>query len=246
MTPVPASPVHATGSAPDSITAIEFKGTGFDDLTPDAASQLLAGSRIIEARGGRTIFPVAQRTPRVGMVLRGTARSFLTASDGRQLTVRYARRGALVGKFWDLSGDHAPLGTQAVTDCTVLEFDVDAFSRCAATQVSMASAIADALARRLEDIYATVGDSAFGSIRQRIIRHLLALAQPASRDTEATVQVSQQQVADAIGSSREVVSRQLAELRSEGLIRTGPRVIELLAVDRLAALLNHWQAESPY
>jgi CRP/FNR family transcriptional regulator, cyclic AMP receptor protein len=246
MTTTSEPPMRASDPRATARSALDFTGTGFDNLTPEAATQLLVGSRIIEAPGGRTIFPVAQRAPRVGMVLRGTVRSFLTASDGRQLTVRYARRGALVGKFWNLSGDHAPLGTQAVTDCAVLEFEVDAFSLCAATQISMASAIAEALARRLEDIYATVGDSAFGSIRQRMIRHLLALAQPATRDTEATVQASQQEVADAIGSSREVVSRQLAELRSEGLIRTGPRAIELLAVDRLAALLNHWQPESPY
>jgi CRP/FNR family transcriptional regulator len=58
--------------------------------------------------------------------------------------------------------------------------------------------------------------------------------------------VSQQQIADAIGSSREVVARLLAELRIEGLIRTGPRTVELLSVDQLTALLNHWQLETPY
>jgi CRP/FNR family transcriptional regulator len=229
-----------------SITALEFTSTCFEKVAARALRQLVAGSSRIEVPAGRPVFPTAGLKPRVGMVLMGTARSFLTAADGRQLTVRYARRGALVGRYSDLSGDHAPLTVQAVTDCTILEFDVDVFTRCAATQISVSTAITEELVRRLEDVYATIGDSAFGSIRQRLVRHLLALARPDSPEDLPVAAISQQELANAIGSSREVVARHVAQLRTEGLIRTGPRQIELLSVERLVGLLGHWRADSPY
>lgn len=228
------------------IAVLEFTATCFENVTTHALGQLLAGSRRIEIPGGRAVFPTPGLAASVGMVLMGTARSFLTAADGRQLTVRYARRGALVGKDSDLSGDHAPLSVQALTDCTILEFDVEVFTRSAATQISVANAITEELARRLEDVYATIGDSAFGSIRQRVVRHLLALAHPNAPGDDHVAVISQQQLANAIGSSREVVSRHVAQLRAEGLIRTSPREIDLLDIDRLVASLTHWRAESPY
>jgi CRP-like cAMP-binding protein len=135
---------------------------------------------------------------------------------------------------------------QAVTDCTVLEFDAGVFSLCAATQISLANAINVELGRRLEDVYATIGDSAFGSIRQRVVRHLLALANDDVAGDFPVVAISQRHLADSVGSSREVVARLLAQMRTEGLIRTGPREIELLSVEQLAAGLSHWRAESPY
>ena len=89
---------------------------------------------------------------------------------------RYARRGAIVGRQATIIGAHPPLGVQALTACTVLEFDVDVFVACVATEISISRALNVELALRFEDVFATIGDSAFGSVRQRLIRHLLALA----------------------------------------------------------------------
>ena len=49
--------------------------------------------------------------------------------------------------------------------------------------------------------------------------------------------VSQQALADAVGSVREVVVRVLRDLRSEGVIRTSRDGIEILLPDRLIAEL---------
>ena len=228
------------------IALLEFTATCFENVPTEIMALLLVGSRMYDVAASRLIFPYPDPSPRVALVLAGTARSFLTAADGRQLTVRYARRGALIGKYSDLSGDHAPLAAQAISDSTVLEFDVETFSRVARSEISVSTAIVEELARRLDDVYATVGATAFGTARQCVTRHLLALAAPAANSEWSTANVTQQQIADGIGSSREVVARILAQLRTEGLIRTRPRAIELLGVDQLAASLNHWQPESPY
>lgn len=230
----------------NEIALLEFTGTCFERVSPAAVERLLEGARRSYIPAGAAVFPVPDPAQRVAMVLSGTTRSFLTAADGRQLTVRYARRGSFIGKYSDLSGDHAPLAIQALTDCAILEFDIGHFTQLAESDISLSAAIVADLARRLEDIYATVGDSAFGSVRQRVIRHLLALEHSRDGYDVHFVEITHQQLADAIGSSREVVARQVAQLRLEGLIRTQPGEIELLNISHLVASLGHWRAESPY
>jgi len=77
--------------------------------------------------------------------------------------------------------------------------------------------------------------SAFSTVRQRVARHLLDLAsehQPAGR---LVARVSQQALADATGSVREVVVRVLRDLRTEDVIRTSRTEIEILRPERLIA-----------
>ena len=228
------------------IALLEFTGTCFETVESTAVERLLEGSRRSYVKAGRSLFPGPNAATRVAMVLSGTTRSFLTAADGRQLTVRYARRGSFVGKYSDLSGDHAPLAIQAMTDCAILEFDVDDFTSLAATDVSLSAAIVADLVQRLDDIYATIGDSAFGSVRQRVVRHLLALERTCDGTDVHAVSITHQQLADAIGSSREVVARLIGQLRAEELIRTTRGDIELLNISQLVSSLGHWRSESPY
>jgi CRP/FNR family transcriptional regulator len=229
-----------------AIEALEFIGTSLEGVELAVMASVLVGARRFQVAAGALVFPPGDPEPHVAMVLMGIARSFVTAADGRQLTVRYARRGALIGKRFNEVGAHAPLGVQTITDCTILEFDRELFLRVAAQEISLANALVAELNRRLDDVYATVGDSAFGSMRQRVIRHLLALVDHGAPDGVGRVRISQQQLADSVGSSREVVARVLAELRREGLLRTGPREIELLNVGALVPLLSDWHRSSPY
>ena len=93
--------------------APDLTGTFVERMPPPVAAQLLAGSLSFTRRPGALIFDTSDPRPHVGLVLSGTARAFLTAADGRQLTVRYAKRGSIVGQRSDLSGDHAPISVRA-------------------------------------------------------------------------------------------------------------------------------------
>lgn len=222
----------------------DLAGTFLDGLPTEVKAALLDGSVSFARRSRALLFDVDDPRPHVGVVLSGTARSFITAADGRQLTVRYAKRGAIVGKRSDLSGDHAPVSVRAVTACQVLELDVEQLERLVATEVLVAQAVLIELTGRLEDVYATIADSAFGSVRQRVVRHLLALADDADDTGRNVVRVTQQALADGIGSSREVVARELAHLRSEALVRTGEGSIEILDRERLTSFLGGWRRQS--
>ena len=97
----------------------------------------------------------------------------------------------------------------------------------------MARAIIDELSERVVKFVAEIPGSAFSTVRQRVARHLLDLASEQRNGGRLVARVSQQELADAVGSVREVVFRVLRELRSEGVIRTSREGIELLLPERL-------------
>jgi CRP/FNR family transcriptional regulator len=88
---------------------------------------------------------------------------------------------------------------------------------------------------RLYDVLEELAGNTFASVRQRVARHLLDLATSrleASRTLTALV--NQQDLANSVGSVREVVARVLAELRSEHLVRTSPGRVEILDPVRMS------------
>jgi CRP/FNR family cyclic AMP-dependent transcriptional regulator len=215
--------------------------THWTDLPERTLELMLAGSRVrrVPARG--TVFGLADPEPRAGILLGGTARAFLAAADGRQLTVRYARRGALLARRSYLLGGHSPIAIHAVTDIEILELDARPFLRLIETDVNVSRVVLAELGRRLEDVYATVADSAFGTVREKVVRHLLALSEDGDASGRRIAPVTQQELADGIGTMREVVARALRDLRREGIVATAPGSVEILDPARLAASLGAWQ-----
>jgi CRP/FNR family transcriptional regulator len=78
--------------------------------------------------------------------------------------------------------------------------------------------------------------NAFGSVRQRVAAHLLDLASDRQRPGGRLVaHVSQQELADAAGSVREVVARALRDLRVAGIVATAADSVVILDPARLYA-----------
>jgi CRP/FNR family transcriptional regulator len=76
--------------------------------------------------------------------------------------------------------------------------------------------------------------NAFGSVKQPVAAHLLDLASAQQRPRGRLVaRVSQQELADAVGSVREVVARVLRELRLAAIVATGPDSVVILDAARL-------------
>lgn len=215
--------------------------TFWTELPDPTLRRMLLGSQVrrIAARGA--VFGLGDPEPRAGILLAGTARAFLAAADGRQLTVRYTRRGAFLARRSYLLGGHSPIAIHAVTDLELLELDARPFLRLVETEPTVARAVLAELSRHLEDVYATVADSAFGTMREKISRHLLALSADGREGHRRIAPITQQALADGVGTRREVAARVLRDLRREGIVATTPGAIEILDPARLSGSLGSWQ-----
>lgn len=194
---------------------------------------LIEGGRVVEFPTGHVVYSEAD-AERLAVVLHGLLRVYMHASDGRQVTVRYVRAGELLG-VPALVGGPAPVFVQAVTAGAAFFFDIACVKRAAHEDASLAWALAEEAVHRLYDVLEELAGNAFASVRQRVARHLLDLAtsRPAAHG-QLTALVSQQDLANSVGSVREVVARVLAELRAERLVRTSSGRVEILDPVRMS------------
>ena len=99
------------------------------------------------------------------------------------------------------------------------------------------------MTRRLRDAYTTLASTAFGSMRERVARQLLDMATAASHTELLVAPVTQQGLADGVGTVRETVARVLREFRTEGLISTTEGCIEINNRDGLASIVGRSRSQ---
>ena len=189
---------------------------GFLATLPEpAALRLLADAVRIDVPAGGVVYRDEERG-RAIVVLHGLLRTYLSSRDGRQVTVRYTRPGEVVGLALVVGGP-APISIEALTSASVVALRIDVLRTLLETDPAVARACAEELARQLFRAFDEIADQAFLGVRQRVARQLLDLAVYAD-DGTLVARASQQELADAIASGREVVSRALHELRQAGLV----------------------------
>lgn len=207
---------------------------------PLALRQTLIQDAIhIEIPAGTTLYN-EQDEPRCGLVITGLIRVYMTSPDGRQITVRYARPGEMLG-IAAIVGGPAPTSVQIVTDATLLMLNVKTLQRSGQTEPGVGWLMAQEVTRRLYDSLEALAGNTFGSLRQQVARHLLDLAASRQQDRVLVVKATQQELADAVGTVRPVVARIIRDFRAEGLITTSSDGIIILKPAELHA--NTWSRE---
>ena len=202
-------------------------------LTAETVELVTAGGKQSDISAGAIVYAEAE-TERLAVVVDGLLRVYMHTADGRQVTVRYVRSGGLLGAP-ALVGGPAPVFVQALTDSTVYFMDVLMVKRVARENAAVAWALAEESVHRLYDILEELAGNTFATVRQRVVRHLLDLAasRPASGG-RLTALVNQQELANSVGSVREVVARVLHELRAASLVRTWPGRVDILDPVRMS------------
>lgn len=205
----------------------------FGALPEDVLARLTAGAVRLEVPAGTELIPPGT-IPRLFLMVGGVAKTYLIAPNGRQATVRYARQGDIVAATSVYDQRPCIPGLRTVTAATVLAFAMEAVQALAHSDVRVANALNVEMAHRLYAYFAELAGTTFGSLRERVVRHLLDVASEQQRGPALVARLSQQELADAVGSVREVVARVLGKLREDGLVRTGDGEVELVDLPRLA------------
>src|SRR5258708_33799530 len=194
-------------------------------LTPEVQDSLSRDThRVDYAPGSRVRDPGS--APKPGVIIDGLVRAFVAAASGREATVSYAVSGDVIGIGASLV-DGSPLGLQALEKTTIEYFDAEIFGEALDKEIAVTRLVAELLALSLERLSNAMRAIAFGRVRQRVAEHLILLADR-DYDGSLVVRITQQGLADAVGSVRDVVARTLAELSSEGIVtRSRGRVMVL-------------------
>jgi CRP/FNR family transcriptional regulator, cyclic AMP receptor protein len=201
-------------------------------LPREVVAELVAGGQRTDYPAGSTLYREGS-APRAELVVQGLLRVYMTSPEGRQVTVRYAREADVLG-IAVIVGGPVNVSVQTIADSSLFSIDARRLTAAARRDARVAWALAEELNRRLYDTLQQTAINTFGSVKQRVAAHLLDLASAQQRPKDRLVaQVSQQELADAVGSVREVVARALRDFRLAGLVATGSDSVLIVDPSRL-------------
>jgi CRP/FNR family transcriptional regulator, cyclic AMP receptor protein len=198
------------------------------ELPPALIEQLLKDAQQIDVPRLSTLYNY-----RCALMISGLIRIYITSPDGRQVTVSYARSGELFG-LAGLIGGPPPVNAQVLTDARLLLLNGNTLTRMGESEPGVGWIFARIITGRLYDTLDAMAAHTFGSLRQRITRYLLDRATTGTQAPTLIAAISQQELADAVGSVRPVVARILHDLRAEGLVETVKEGIALIDPEGLA------------
>ncbi|MGH9486240.1 MAG: Crp/Fnr family transcriptional regulator [Terriglobales bacterium] len=177
---------------------------------------------------GEVLFQEGEHCAGVFVITQGTVRVFKLSASGRELMLHRERAPATVAEVPLVDGGPYPASVRAESDVEALFLDRQQFLRVCTEHPQVALAALAVFGRRLRILVALLEAVTFGGVRQRLA-HLLLEQAGASRKLAAT----HQDLALALGTVREVVSRNLSRFQSEGMVHLKPREIELLDAEAL-------------
>jgi CRP/FNR family transcriptional regulator, cyclic AMP receptor protein len=214
---------------------------GFASAIPDAerSALLTRGRRRRYPRDARVFFE-GDRSDFVMVILEGRVKLVVTTSDGDEALLGVRGSGELVGELAAL--DPGPRLASAVTldPLTVQVLTAEEFRAFIAEHSGTALELLRMVIGRLREADRRRVEFGAYDIAGRVARLLAELMTEQQLRTRrpAEVRLSQQEIGELVGASRESVGRALAVLRDRRVVKTGRRSVTVLDPDTLRSLIG--------
>lgn len=169
----------------------------------------------------------------VFLVISGRVKVILTNDEGREVILALLGPGRLFGITAAFDDGEQPAHAVTIERSMIARFNAGAFVRWTEGSAGARGALVRELTRQIRELSHKVGEHALMNTRDRLLATLLEIADAEGEPEPGGTQVSftrptHKELANRIGTSREVVSRLLAELREDDLLESDEgRVIRL-------------------
>ena len=176
--------------------------------------------RAVERRfaPGEMLFWEGEACAGIFLIVEGSVKIFKTSPGGREMMLALEAAPSTVAELPLFDGGPYPASVRAVEPVVSLFINKGDFQQVCRQYPDVALKVLGVVGRRLRHLVGVVESMTFGSVTQRLARLLLdAAAQAASGQFD--LPLTHQELASRLGTVREVVSRNLARFRAEGLIR---------------------------
>ena len=156
-------------------------------------------------------------------------------ADGRDIVLTIMHEGDIFGEIALLDGHPRTADATAMTDCELMVIERRDFIPFLRSQPDLAIQIIEILCSRLRRTTEQVQDVTFLNLPSRLAKTLLRLtADTESPGAAPKVAITQREISQIIGRSRESTNKQLRIWAKHGLIRLERGAVVVLHRDRLA------------
>jgi CRP/FNR family transcriptional regulator len=188
---------------------------------------------------GVRVFHEGDHSDACYIVRKGDLRVTREHSDGRAIALATLGPGDIFGELAMLDGGTRSASVETLSDCELLGLPATDVRRVIADHGDIAAKLIVAITRRLRETNERVARQSFQTVPSRVAGVLAQLiAEEASEERPGiTVRMTQADLAQLAGTSRESVSRFLATLERAGVVAVGRGRVTILEPRRLRAYI---------
>lgn len=192
---------------------------------PEALQRRLStSSKLVQLPEGSRIFGPGQAPEAFLLLLEGTVRVSQMSETGREIVLYRVSAGESCALTTACLMGYEDYEAEGIAETAIRAIAIPRsdFDELIATSQGFRQFVFTAFSHRITNLLRVIGEVAFSRFEVRLAQRLLQLADPDGR-----VEATHQELANELGSAREVISRQLTEFQRRGLLKVQRGIVEL-------------------
>ncbi|MGI8948752.1 MAG: Crp/Fnr family transcriptional regulator [Ornithinimicrobium sp.] len=209
----------------------------FAALDQETADRLISSMSPHSLPRGERLFREGDQGDSLYVITAGKVKLGRASTDGRESLMSVLGPGEMFGELSLFDPGPRLSSAVAVSDTSLIGLDNDRLRRFLDDHPAVAMQMLAGLARRLRRTNQGMSDLVFTDVPGRVAKALLDLAARFGRVQSDGVRVehdlTQEELAQLVGASREIVNKALADFAGRGWLALGAKSVTLLDPDRL-------------
>jgi CRP/FNR family transcriptional regulator len=177
-------------------------------------NELEAKGKILQVASGGTILNIGQIVKQIPIIVEGTVKVSRLDEDGRELLLYYVNPNESCAMTFTCCMQQFPSEIQAIAeeDVTILAVPVSVMDEWLVKYPTWKAFVMRTIRARFNEMLKTIDQIAFQKLDERLVRYLKDKSTMAH---SAVINLSHQQIADELATSRVVISRLLKKLEND-------------------------------
>jgi CRP/FNR family cyclic AMP-dependent transcriptional regulator len=223
-----------TGRVTDKLTLLRNNPL-FRELSPQVIKQLGTYMKSRKVPRGSVIFSKGDAATGLMGVLAGAIKISVASADGRDIVLNIIREGEVFGEIALLDGHPRTADATAMSDCELVIMERREFIPFLRSQPDVTLKLVEILCSRLRRTSEQVQDVTFLNLPIRLAKTLIRLTATAESSAQkGKIAITQREISQIVGRSRESTNKQLRAWAKRGWVRLQWGSVTLLKPDKLA------------
>lgn len=214
----------------------------FADCEQAELSDIIARGHVRAFKPGQELMVQGEEGKTLFIVIKGLARVSMVAANGREIILDYAEAGHVLGEIAFLDGGDRTASVEAIEPIEALVLTRAAFADIIEKHPGLSLRLLKAMARRLRQNNAVIeADRAYAS-GPRLARFLLRLmmGENSEAGNQLKIALSQGELGNFAGMSREQINRQLSAWVDNGIVALKGGRVTILDRAALVDVAEAW------
>lgn len=209
----------------------------FATLDDADAAEVMATMTPVRMERGDILFNEGDQGDRLYVITEGKIKLGRSSTDGRENLLAVLGPSEMLGELSLFDPGPRTATATAVAETQLIGLGNEQLVSLLGNHPRIAGTLLAALARRLRRTNENLADLVFTDVPGRVAKALLDLSKRFGRPVEEGVMVAhdltQEELAQLVGASRETVNKALADFAGRGWLRLEARAVLLVDVERL-------------